>query len=801
MMLRYALNGDGSMISFSIAVVAVSYFAHVMYRCSISLASRVGLTIRTCMCQAVLLRALLNEGTIADARPLYASLPLLAADSDAFAECLTSGVHAIVAPATAATATALMWATLHVPGLTAALVTIGLVAAAQRVHSRSASTWPALMTCAAPMAAASGFAVALSGGSALAPGDMIATLWVLDILRASLASMPRAASSITRLAAAASRLSIALEAPQAKAKPPARTLPPALLPHLRKPGSLIVVCGPPSSGKSTLCLAALHEAMAFQRSSAAGSPPRAGYTGPHPYVMPHSPLRDNILFGALFDARRYAHICEVTGVRAAVFDPRASFGGDLSRPCDGPPLNHQQRVLLCLARCAYAQPAVAALDCRLGSLGAIALNGIYARAIQSGPLASATRIVVVDAGALHLLADADCVVLLGRGGVLIRCGPLADITAGGSGASHISPLAALLAAGGTTRPHDDILASVACASLVTSPAGKPPPSLRSRGLRRSDTWTGGGNSTHGDGDDDVEKGLEQAAPASPPLSARTAWRGTQEDDADAAGNHPSRMEPGCRASTRSALACALLCCSHAAVTGSSWWLARTIDAGTALHQRWHAALGILGGGAAIGALLMLAGLHAAQGSSSPVLVLAVCVAITSTGLLAVACPAAAVLGPLAALTIWPLLCNAAWSPKPHIRLCIKQAAAARRGAQLLIHDMATPGAAAAVALHGAASPVFGAELARLLDAGAASERRILASATRAGAAADLLAAGVLAAALFVPGTGIARGWQHSQGQSDAAIIGWGVLHARWFGAALQSGAVAWCRGMRRDSPT
>ena len=115
--------------------------------------------------------------------------------------------------------------------------------------------------------------------------------------------------------------------------------------------------------------------------------------------------------------------------------------------------------------------------------------------------------------------------------------------------------------------------------------------------------------------------------------------------------------------------------------------------------------------------------------------------------------------------------------------------------QLLIHEMATPGAAVTVALHGSASR-FGAELARLLDAGTAAERALLAAASRAGAASDMLAAGTIAAVLFLPTSQLLTQWigHHVPGipaSSGAALLGWAVLHGRWVGVAIQNGAAAW----------
>ena len=807
MLLRGALDANGAVRQQdAIAVVCVSYLAHLMFRISAGAALQTGDMLRTCMLQAAFRRAILDESVPPTPKAgrvmgsLFASLPLLSADADALAACMAPGIHALFAPATGAAAMALLWHVLGVSGLTAALVVIALAGiTTSRLCARLAGVWPlALMMSAAPLAAACGFALVYSRGEggALSAGSFIATLWLLDILRACVAGMSVGASSCTRLAAAHARLSIALAPshrpsviPSLALATPRPALPPELLPHLSTPGALIAVCGPPSSGKSALCHWALLTSLGAQRRERPEC--RAAYMGPHPYVIAHAPLRDNITFGLAFDARRYAHVCECTGVRCAVFDPRSGVGGDLSRPCDGQPLSHEQRVLLCLARCAYRQPHVAVLDCRLGSLGPTALNALFARAVRSGPLASATRIVVVDAGALHLLADSDCAVLLGRGGALVRCGPMSDVASrsGGGGAS----LAALLAAGGTTRPLSDVLAST---SRVPVPQG-PPASLRARGLRRSDTWAGGTSS----GQSDIESGEEgtpHAAPATPgsgaPNSARDMWRpGSGSEDAM---HESSKSASGLRWALTS---CALMCAGHAAVTGSSWWLARAIDTGRA-GRDWREAVGILAGGAGAGALLLLLGLWLAappHGDASPALVcrLAICVAVASGALVAVQCPASAVFGPGAALFLWACACAAAWAPASELRFCARQVAAARRGVQLLIHEMATPGAAVTVALHGSASR-FGAELARLLDAGTAAERALLAAASRAGAASDMLAAGTIAAVLFLPTSQLLTQWigHHVPGipaSSGAALLGWAVLHGRWVGVAIQNGAAAW----------
>jgi hypothetical protein len=213
----------------------------------------------------------------------------------------------------------------------------------------------------------------------------------------------------------------------------------------------------------------------------------------------------------------------------------------------------------------------------------------------------------------------------------------------------------------------------------------------------------------------------------------------------------------------------------------------------------RAALGALAGGAVVGALLLALGLRLCAAAVAPLVAirwLAACMGVAAVLLIAVQCPASVVVAVLPVIGAATLAsCRlASAGRRADLAACARQAAAAARGAQLINQEMTSPCAAATVALHGAGAR-FGWEAATLLHARAAAERRLHHASAVAGLAADALAVCALAGALFVPRSAVAFSVGSAVGgialaAPGPAVLGWGVLQARWLGVALQMGA-AW----------
>jgi len=753
--------------------------------CSLICSHKVCFPLRSAaMLQSVVRRALMEGGSpsgacapLSAAPPLSDSLPLLAEDARALCECAPMAPHALLAPWVCCAASCLLFWIVGAPGLlaAAALSLLAPPAACAGCPPSGRGAWAtharlALLSCAAPLAAAACFALLLlsHGRPALSPADAFAALWLLDLLRASLASAPASASALARLAAADARLSLALAPnappPPPPPPPPRAPLPDLMLAHLARPGALLLLAGPPSSGKSALCLAALHAAVAQRRDGGEPCTGAVAYAGAEPFLLGHASLRDNILFGRPFDPPRYAAVCEAASLHVLVFAPRAHVGGDLSRMCDGRPLPHAHRQLLALARCAYAQPVVCALDCRLSSLGDPGtLASVFERCVMRGPLAAATRVLVVDAGALHLLSHADCAMLMGAGGRVLCCGPLAALT-GEPGLGH------LLAAGGATRSRADLQRHVTAAAAAPSPRG--------HGVRRSGSWSGGTVGGAACAQTDEEGGQPRA-----PAAAAPAGRAIGGVDASSEEPAEARCAAGVLGALRRLSAAALFAAAHAGASGSAWWLALHLDGRQGVSAAL--ALGVLAGGAAAGSLLLQAALsmlscdgaanHAQAEPPETTRLMALSVVCASAALMAVACSLLTLAATAPCLGVSLLLAcvgrhrraELAWSPG-------SQAVAARRGLLSLTAALSQRSAAATVSLNGQA-PRFGRELARLLDALGAAEAELASGAARAGVVADAAAAAVLAAALFA-----------APAHQGTAQLAWAVMQARWVGAGLRA---------------
>jgi hypothetical protein len=636
-------------------------------------------------------------------------------------------------------------------------------------------------------------------GTLLSAGDAFATLWLLDVLRAALSAAAPGARALARLAAADARLAASLRPGRAPLPQPALLagVPSALRAALARPGALIMLAGPPAAGKSALCRAA-----AAYATVAAGKR-RFAFAGSTPFLLAGASLRDNILFGAPYDAVRYAAACDATLLRRLVFPHFPA--GDLSRPRDVAALPRGGAQLISLARAVYAAPAAAALDVRLSELEPLAAAAVFRAAIgPGGALAAATRVLVLDAGSMHLLAEADCGVLLGGGGADASAGGGARggriAVAGPHAVLRAHPqLAAIFAGGGTARRRDALEAGTAAAVAAGGCGGGfgaaganiivGSGELR-RGARRSESWCAGASAAV------AAAAAAACTPAAEPLHTARSAAPASDEASDAitvvgAAKSQQRRQLGACA-VYGVAAMVLLLCAHLALGGATWQLVRHLDTRT---EGLTAALGfmvwvtVIGGatlaaGIAAATRAIAAGAHACEPAPACEAAAERCAA-AATALLAGAAGAAsaallAAIAPHSLAATLPAAAAALLAAMMRRRAAAAvaaQAVAASRGIDTLMRDLEPPGAAVTVAAYGA-SPRFCAELARLLDGHNGAEWWLARAAAAAGAAVDVTAVAALAAALTAPGPR----------QQGAAAVGWAVLQARWAGAALRAAA-------------
>ena len=244
-------------------------------------------------------------------------------------------------------------------------------------------------------------------------------------------------------------------------------------------GTLTVVVGPVGAGKSALASALLGElTLCSSPSTAPRVTGRVAYVAQSAWVQSLT-LKENILFGAPYDAARYA-----AAVEAACLGPDIALlpnGHDTEIGEKGITLSGGQRTRVSIARAVYADADVYVLDDPLAALDAHVGRAVFHHCVRGVLLPKAVMLIT---HALSYAADADAVVvmdsgriaeagsyadLLARGGKLASLiaehGSSADLTAGADGD------AATLEA---KEEPKEAAKEAPAAAAAAPPAGKPP---------------------------------------------------------------------------------------------------------------------------------------------------------------------------------------------------------------------------------------------------------------------------------------------------------------------------------------
>jgi ATP-binding cassette subfamily C (CFTR/MRP) protein 1 len=228
-------------------------------------------------------------------------------------------------------------------------------------------------------------------------------------------------------------------------------------------GQLVCLCGQVGSGKSTLVAGLLNDLQPVKGSIAVSG--SVAYCAQTPFIVSGT-LRDNILFGAPFDADKYAAV-----VTASALDPDIALlpAGDATEIGEhGVNLSGGQRQRVALARCAYSGASVYIFDDPLSAVDAHVGRHIYTQLLgPTGLLRSKARLLVTH-GAQYL-GQADRVYVMQRGRV-VEQGTWSELQALGP-ASHTHTLLQLQAEGETTSEGAAAATQehVVSAADVTSP--------------------------------------------------------------------------------------------------------------------------------------------------------------------------------------------------------------------------------------------------------------------------------------------------------------------------------------------
>ncbi|KPI93323.1 Multidrug resistance-associated protein 4 [Papilio xuthus] len=178
--------------------------------------------------------------------------------------------------------------------------------------------------------------------------------------------------------------------------------------RLRK-GKLCAIIGPVGSGKSSLLQVFLKEFSICEGSFNVNG--RLSYACQESWLFPAS-VRDNILFGLPYDARKYKEVCRVCSL---VQDFKQFPFGDQSLVGErGVSLSGGQRARINLARAVYREADIYLLDDPLSAVDANVGRQLFDECIN-GYLRDSTRILVTHQ--IHFLKAADYIVVLNDGGI------------------------------------------------------------------------------------------------------------------------------------------------------------------------------------------------------------------------------------------------------------------------------------------------------------------------------------------------------------------------------------------------
>jgi ABC-type multidrug transport system fused ATPase/permease subunit len=228
-----------------------------------------------------------------------------------------------------------------------------------------------------------------------------------------------------------------------------------------KPGELVGVCGEVGAGKSSLLAALLGELQPLPSSSSSPSsqPPsttattddpaaffdpngtgpvvrgRVAYCAQVPWVM-GATLRENVLFGAPFEERRYLRVLEACALGPDLAQLPAGDQTEIGER--GVTLSGGQKARVALARAAYSRPDVALLDDPLSAVDAGVGRALFDRCIagdgraaqgdtleDAAPFARCTRVLVTHQR--QYLPRCDRVVVL-RGGQVAAVGTWEELS-------------------------------------------------------------------------------------------------------------------------------------------------------------------------------------------------------------------------------------------------------------------------------------------------------------------------------------------------------------------------------------
>ena len=182
-------------------------------------------------------------------------------------------------------------------------------------------------------------------------------------------------------------------------------------------GEVLAVVGEVAAGKTTLIQGLLGDIPSSDDSSITISGKRIAFAGQTPFILSSS-VRDNIIFGSLYDKKRYDEVLDACCLRD---DCKMWPAGDLTQIGErGVTMSGGQKARVGLARAVYANADVCYLDDILSAIDAGTSQRVFENLFDSNTGKGLLRNcgVVLVTHALHVLQRVSRILVLDAGNVL-----------------------------------------------------------------------------------------------------------------------------------------------------------------------------------------------------------------------------------------------------------------------------------------------------------------------------------------------------------------------------------------------
>lgn len=174
-------------------------------------------------------------------------------------------------------------------------------------------------------------------------------------------------------------------------------------------GSLVAIVGGTGEGKTSLISAMLGEVPSVSSDTSAIIRGTVAYVSQVSWIF-NATVRDNILFGSVFESARYERAIDVTALK---HDLELLPGGDLTEIGErGVNISGGQKQRVSMARAVYSESDVYIFDDPLSALDAHVGRQVFEKCIKE-ELSGRTRVLVTNQ--LHFLSQVDRIILLHDG--------------------------------------------------------------------------------------------------------------------------------------------------------------------------------------------------------------------------------------------------------------------------------------------------------------------------------------------------------------------------------------------------